>query len=257
MRIKERLRNKMVVRTFLMGQLCDPKLIEMIGMSGGWDAVWLDQEHAGLTMRQIEEASRAARAVGLDTFVRLAPTDYSAVMRPLEAGAGGVMAAQVHSPQQAEEIVSWAKFYPEGLRGINGLGVDARYGSLPLADYMSQANAQTFVSIQIENEKALEEVERIAAVKGVDLLCVGLADLSQSLDIPGQYDHPRLHAATERIARAAHDHGVDWAVLPHNPAHAETCVQLGCRMLVIGLDTRLVQKGIQTFLTDYHKYLGG
>src|SRR5205823_13853033 len=138
-----------------------------VGLQGGYDAVWLDQEHVGLGIEQIEEATRAARASGLDSFVRLAPTDYATVMRPLEAGAGGIMAAQVRSARQAEEIVRWAKFHPRGLRGINNSGIDGAYGTIPFADYLRQANAGTFVAIQIEHVDALEEVDAIAAVKDV------------------------------------------------------------------------------------------
>src|SRR5262249_57386856 len=107
-----------VVRVFALGQLCHPKLVEAIGLHGGFDAVWLDQEHAGLSTAQVEEAARAARGCGLDSFVRLAATDYATVMRCLEAGAGGVMAAMVRSARQVEEIVSWSKFHPRGLRGL-------------------------------------------------------------------------------------------------------------------------------------------
>jgi len=251
MRIKERLAKGQLVRTFLVGQLSHPKVIEMVGLSGGWDAVWIDQEHAGLTIAQIEEAARAARGVGLDSFVRLAPTDYATVMRVLEAGAGGVMAAQVRSARQAEEIVSWSKFHPRGVRGINGTGFDGQYGALPLADYIRKANAENFVSIQIEHVDALEAVEQIAAVKDVDVLCIGTADLSQSMGIPGQYEHPRVQQAIERIAQAARDHGIHWAILPFSPAHAAACRQMGCRMLVLGVDTRLVLRGIQSQLTEY------
>src|SRR5262245_63318151 len=129
-RLKERLAQGKIVRVFGLGQLCQPKIIEIVGLMGGWDAVWLDQEHAGLTVEQIEHAARAARGCGLDSFVRLAPTDYATVMRALEAGAGGVMAAQVRSARQAEEILQWAKFQPRGLRGINSSGADARYGTI-------------------------------------------------------------------------------------------------------------------------------
>ena len=251
MRIRERLAKKQLVRTFLLGQLCYPKLIEMIGLSGGWDVVWLDQEHAGLTIAQIEEATRAARSVGLESFVRLAPTDYATVMRALEAGAGGIMAAQVHSAQQAEQIVSWAKFHPRGERGIFGLGVDGQYGALPLSDYLRKANAETFVAIQIEDVDALAQVEEIACVKDLDLLCIGTADLSQSMGIPGQYDHPRLEQAIEQIARAARNNGIDWAVLPTSAAHAERCLEMGCRMPVIGIDIRLIQRGIYSILSEY------
>src|SRR5205823_14397535 len=94
-RLKELLAQGQLVRVFGIGQLCHPKLVEIIGLHGGYDAVWLDQEHAGLSLEQIEHSCRAARAAGIDSFVRLAPTDYATVMRPLEAGAGGIMAAQV------------------------------------------------------------------------------------------------------------------------------------------------------------------
>src|SRR5829696_8185157 len=131
-KLKELLRQGRLVRVFGLGQLCHPKIIEIIGLHGGYDAVWLDQEHVGLTVEQIEHAARAARSVGLDSFVRLTATDYATVMRPLEAGAGGVMAAQVRSARQAAEVVSWAKFHPLGQRGVNGTGVDGRYGTLPM-----------------------------------------------------------------------------------------------------------------------------
>src|SRR5437763_15451994 len=142
-RLKELLAQNKLVRVFGMGQLCHPKLVDIIGMHGGYDAVWLDQEHAGISIAQIEQACLAARAVGLDSFVRLAPTDYATVMRPLEAGAGGVMAAQVRDARQARDVVRWAKFHPIGLRGVNGTGVDGRYGTIPMAEYFEKANAET------------------------------------------------------------------------------------------------------------------
>src|SRR6266446_5946 len=184
LRLKERLRQGELVRVFCLGQMCDPKLLEMVSLHGGYDAVWLDQEHCALTLGQLEDATRAARATGMDTFVRLAPTDYATVMRPLEAGAGGIMAAQVRDARQTEEIVRWAKFHPRGIRGINNTGADGRYGMVPLGEYLREANANTFIAVQIENIEALEDVERIAAVKDIDVLFIGPADLSQSMGIP-------------------------------------------------------------------------
>src|SRR5437773_5339727 len=154
-RLKQSLAQGKLVRVFALGQLCSPKLVEMLGFQGCWDAVWLDQEHAGLTIAQIEEAARAARGAGLDSFVRLAPTDYATVMRPLEAGAGGVMAAQVRSARQTEEVVQWAKFHPRGLRGVNATGFDGRYGTLAMPEYLRRANAETLIAIQIEHVDAV------------------------------------------------------------------------------------------------------
>jgi 4-hydroxy-2-oxoheptanedioate aldolase len=250
-RLKQALAQGRLVKVFGMGQLCHPKIVEIIGLEGGFDAVWLDQEHAGLTIAQLEEAARAARAVGLDSFARLTATDYATVMRPLEAGVGGVMAAQVRSAAQAADVVRWAKFHPLGLRGVNGTGVDGRYGTLPLRDYLRRANDETFVAIQIEHADAVEEVEQIAALPGVDVLFIGPADLSQSMGIPAEWDNPRLTRAIERVARAAKAAGIHWAILPFNPTQARRCVELGCRMLSIGMDVWALQRGLRSWLAEY------
>jgi 4-hydroxy-2-oxoheptanedioate aldolase len=241
-------------RVFGLGQLCHPKLVEIVALRGGFDAVWFDQEHVGLTLPQIEEAARAARAAGIASFVRLAPTDYATVMRPLEAGAGGIMAAMIRSAAQAEEVLTWAKFHPRGLRGVNGTGVDGGYGSLGLRDYFDRANRETVVGLQIECAEAVEEVEKIAAIPDLDFLFVGPADLSQSLGVPGEWLHPKLVAAVERVARAARDHRVPWGILPLSPEHARQSVALGCRILSLGLDSWAFARGVASFQAEYAEF---
>jgi 2-dehydro-3-deoxyglucarate aldolase/4-hydroxy-2-oxoheptanedioate aldolase len=252
--LKTALRSGRVLRVFALGQLCHPKLVEVVAHNGGFDAVWLDQEHAGLTVPQIEEATRAARASGVATFVRLPATDYSAVMRVLEAGAGGLMASMVRALSQVENLVRWAKFHPRGERGVNGTGVDGRYGTLPLPEYFRRANEETVVGVQIEHADAVAAVEEIAAVRDVDFLFVGPADLSQSLGVPGEWDHPLLWQAIERVARASSESGVPWAILPVSPEHARKCVSLGCRMLSIGIDVWAFQRGLQQFQQAYAEF---
>lgn len=256
LRLKSLLAQDQVARVFCIGQLCSPKIVEMYGLMGGYHGLWLDHEHAGLSIAQIEEASRAARACGLDAFVRLAATDYASVMRCLEAGASGIMAAQVRSAAQAKDIVTWSRFHPHGLRGFNGTGVDGNYGTLPAKDYMQQANARTFVAIQIEHVDALNDVEAIAAIPGIDILFIGPADLSQSMGFPGEWDHPRLWQGIERVAKACKQRGIHWAILPRDEAYAQRCVDLGCRMLSIGIDVWAVAKGIRVTQREYGRFFG-
>jgi 2-keto-3-deoxy-L-rhamnonate aldolase RhmA len=252
--LKELLRQGKLARVFCLGQFCHPKFLELIGLQGGFDAVWLDQEHTGLTIEQIEQATRAARASRMETFVRLSPTDYATVMRPLEAGAGGIMAAQIRTAEQTEQVVRWAKFHPRGIRGINNTGVDGCYGLTGLGDYLRQANENTFIAIQIENEEALDNVEHIAAVKDVDVLFVGPADLSQSMGAPGDWEHPHHWQALERVARAARQQGIPWAILPPNPSYARRCVELGCRMLSLGIDVWVVARGLKQYRSEYQEF---
>lgn len=250
-RLKDALAQGKLVRVFCIGQLCSPKLVEIVGQHGGYDAVWLDHEHAELPMADIERACLAARAVGVDSFVRVAPTDYATVMRPLEAGAGGIMAAQVKCAAEAEQVVRWSKFHPRGNRGVNGTGVDGRYGTMPIAEYFKRSNDESLVAIQIEHVAAVDDVDNIAAVKDVDVLFIGPADLGQSLGLAGEWDHPRVWQAIERVAKAAARNGIHWAILPRSADYAKRCVDLGCRMLSIGIDVWAVQRGLKAFLAEY------
>lgn len=248
------LRSNRLVRVFGMGQLCHPKLLEIVAYSGGFDAVWLDQEHAGLTLPQIEEATRAARASGIDTFVRLPASDYATVMRVLEAGSSGVMASMIRRVEEVENLVRWARFHPAGQRGVNGSGVDGRYGQVPLAEYFRLANEQTVLGVQVEHQDAVEAIDRIVAVPEVDFYFIGPADLSQSMGIPGDWENPRLWQAIERVAKACGSVHRPWGVMVFHPLQARRCRDLGARILGIGMDVWACQRGVQWFKGEYEEF---
>jgi 2-dehydro-3-deoxyglucarate aldolase/4-hydroxy-2-oxoheptanedioate aldolase len=244
-RIKELLAAGRTVRMFGVGQLFTPKLVEVVGEVGGFDALWLDNEHGGLTMKDVELATLAAKAHGLDSFVRLAGTDYASVMRALEAGSGGVMISMVRSADDAEQAVRWAKFAPRGERGLNGSNRDGRFGLEPLAEYVARANAETFVGVQIETAGAIASVAEIAAVPDLDLLFVGPVDVSQVLGVPGQFEHPRCLETIEAIAQTCARAGKPWGIVALGPEYAERMASWGCRLFVYGFDMRVFHLGIR------------
>ena len=162
--LKQRLNAGEFVRICGVGRMPHHNLIHVIGMSGGFHGLWFDMEHVGLSSQELEIATMAAREHGLDTFCRVAPTDYATVTRCLEAGSSGVMAAQIFSAEQAEEFVRWSKFSPRGWRGLNTGGWDAKFTMIPAAEFTRKANEETFVAIQIETLPAVEQCEAIAAI---------------------------------------------------------------------------------------------
>ncbi|MHC5538980.1 HpcH/HpaI aldolase family protein [Singulisphaera rosea] len=250
-RIKQRLAAGELVRMFGVGQLLSPKFIEIIGEHGDFDALWLDAEHAGIGMREIEWATLAAKAYGLDNFVRLPATDYAAIMRPLEAGAGGVMVSMVRSAEEVEQAVRWAKFWPRGERGMNGGNRDGRFGLTSLSEYVVKANEESFVGIQIETASAIASIAEIAAVPDVDLLFVGPADISQVLGMPGDFENPRCLETIEGIARACADAGKPWGIVPRGPEYASRMRDWGCQMFVVGFDIHAVHAGIRATKQRY------
>jgi 4-hydroxy-2-oxoheptanedioate aldolase len=253
-RVKELLAEGRTVRLFGLGQLVSPKLAEIVGEHGGFDALWLDFEHGGITMPEIAAASLAARAYGMDSFVRLPATDYASVMRCLEAGSGGVMISMVRSAADAEQAVRWAKFAPRGERGLNGGNRDGRFGLEPLVDYVARANAETFVGVQIETLAAIEAADAIAAVPDVDLLFVGPVDISLALGLPGEFDHPRCLEAIRAIADACARAGKPWGIVPRGPDYAARMAEWGCRMFVLAFDHHVAHTGIRAIKERYPSF---
>jgi len=236
------------------GRILHHNLLQMIGIHGGFQAVWFDLEHMDHPTEKLEIGTLACRSQGMDTFVRLPPTDYAIVTRALEAGAGGVMAAQVRSAAQAEEVVRWAKFFPRGCRGLNTAGWDARFATMAAGPFTEKANRESFVAIQIETVEALAQADQIAGIDGVDLLFLGPADMSQSLGVTGQFMHPRCLEAIDRIAGACRKAGKPWGVVPINADYAAMCVDKGCRMLSVGADVRIINAGIESIKQSYSRF---
>jgi 2-dehydro-3-deoxyglucarate aldolase/4-hydroxy-2-oxoheptanedioate aldolase len=196
----------------------------------------------------------AARGYGLDHFVRLPATDYASVMRPLEAGAGGVMISMVNSAAEAEQAVRWAKFWPRGERGLNGGNRDGRYGLMPLAEYTSKMNAELFVGIQIETAGALAELAAIAAIPDVDLLFVGPSDLSQVLGVPGQFEHPKCLEAIENLAKTCAQANKTWGVFSRGPEYADRMRAWGCQLFVLAADIHVAHAGIRAAKERYASF---
>lgn len=253
-RTKEKLARGEVVRTVGIGRVLHHNVIHMIGFNGGFDCLWFDHEHVGFSMEKLEIACTAARSQNLDCFVRIAPTDYALVTKCLEAGAGGVMAAMVSSPQQAEEIVRWSKFAPRGSRGLNNGGFDGRFSLLPQAKFVQEANETSWLAIQIETLGALDSVDDIAAIDGVDLLFVGPSDLSQALGVTGDFMHPKCQAAIDKVAAACRKHDKPWGAVTPTPEHCEMMHSKGCRMLSMTNDARFMQAGLNAVKANFAKF---
>lgn len=242
------------VRVFSVSRMIHPVIFDVFGMAGGFDGLWLDQEHGGMTAEQIQIASASARANGLGLFVRMAPDGYARVTQNLESGADGVMAARIESAAEAERFVTWCKFAPRGDRGLNSSGFDARYTYTPLPQYVVDANRDNFVAIQIETLGALEEVDAVAAIDGVDLLFVGPADMSQALGHIGQVNHEKVWEAIDRVAAACSRHGKPWGTVPAGPDYAARCLEKGCRMLTLGNETLAMRRGVDALKEGYGEF---
>jgi len=242
--IIERLRSGQIVRTMHLLSLSSPKFLEVAATFGNFHGVWIDQEHSDLPHADMEMILMACRATGIDAFARVAPTDYATIMRPMEAGCSGVMIAQVRTLEEVERAVQWAKYPPQGVRGLFGRTYEAEYGKIDMATHVARANRERWVAIQIETAEAVEIVDEIAATEGVDWLFVGPADLALTLGVPGEPLHPKCVAALERVSAAVKKAGKSWGTLCPTPEHAHKCRELGCQLFSIYGDIECVREGL-------------
>lgn len=254
MALKEKLAAGQRVNVFCLSRLSHPNMIEIYALHGGFDGFWIDAEHAEFSTKDIEICAAYARSAHLDCFVRIPPHDYSLVTRCIESGAEGVMAAQIVSAAQAEEFVQWAKFAPRGRRGLNAGCFDGSFGTVPVAQFCEEANARSFVAIQIETRQALDECDAIAAIDGVDLLFVGPSDLSQALGVTGNFMHADCIAAIKQVAAACESHGKTFGAVTTSPEHARMLTEFGCKMLSPTNDVRTFNAGVKAVKDTFAEF---
>lgn len=248
-----RLRANELVKLYVTGNFASPRHVDFICRTGAFDALWFDLEHFDLPTQELAVLNLVARAFPVTTIARFKASDYQGVMRVLETGVGGIMAAMVNHAEEARQIVEWAKFNnpaPEpgeviGLRGWNGGNIDAAYATVPALEYIRHQNTQTMIICQIETPAALESAGAIAAVPGVDGLFFGPGDFSVALGLPGQIDHAAVREGMARVAAAAQAAGKWWGTIAVGPEMCARVHALGARLICPGGDVKVMQGGVR------------
>jgi 2-dehydro-3-deoxyglucarate aldolase/4-hydroxy-2-oxoheptanedioate aldolase len=242
-------RQRLLQGEVLLGQmvleLFSPGIGAMLAASG-MEFVIFDMEHGRCDITLLAEMVAACRGTGIFPIARVPDLAYAPLSRPLDIGARGVMVPRVETRQQAEDVVSALKYAPQGNRGVAmGLAHDLyRAGG---ADFFAQANQQTVVILLLETVTAFDNLEAIVSVPGVDVAWVGHYDLTVSMGIPAQFEHPRFLAAMEALVAACRRHHVAPGFLPATPELARHWLAKGFRMLSLGSDVGVFLNGVRNF----------
>ena len=223
----------------------------------GFDCVWLDMEHKAVDDAQIRECILACSAYDCDTVVRIRKRGYVDYFRPLEDGATGVMIPHCMSKSEAEYAVYNTKFYPVGRRGMDFTGLASDYMAAPVDDCVKNALENTFTMVQIEDIEALNCVEEIASVQGIDLLFVGPGDLKQSAKAHGVFSDTFMDETFERVNRAVNTAGNTWwGTVTGSSEAAKKLYDAGCRFINIRGDFGTVYSGLSALSGDTKKLIG-
>lgn len=241
----ERLRKGDVLLGQFVLELFTPGIGPMLSVCG-LDFAVFDMEHGRCDISLLAEMAASCRGSSIFPIARVPDVNFAPLSRALDVGARGVLVPRVETRQQAEDIVSQLKYAPMGRRGVaTGIAHDLyRPGG---AEFFAQANEETCVLVMVETEKAFENLDEILSVPGIDVAWVGHFDLTVSMGISMQFDHPRCMAAMDALLTACARFGVAPGFLPLTPEAAAHWISRGFRVLSLGCDTTVFLDAVRRF----------
>ena len=242
---RQRLQRGEVLLGQMVLELFTPGIGPMLDACG-LDFVVFDMEHGRCDLALLSEMIASCRGSNIVPMGRVPDVNFAPLSRALDIGARGVMVPRVETRQQAEDIVSQLKYAPQGKRGV-ALGVAHDLYRAGTADFFAQANEEIAIILLLETEKAFEDLDEIVSVPGVDVAWMGHYDLTVSMGIPAQFDHPRFLAAMDALIASCQKFGVAPGFLPPTPESAVHWIDKGFRAISLGSDIGVFLDGVRKF----------
>ena len=231
--------------------LADPAVTESLGAIS--DFVWIDLEHNPTNLESMLAHLIAARASRTMSIVRVPSRELGWIKRVLDSGAEGIILPQGQNYQEIAEFVSACRYPPLGTRGF-GPRRPTNYGRITGTEYLEMANRELFVVAQIETAGALRDVEKIVAIPGLDSIVLGPQDLSGSLGIMGQMDHPDLVRAMQRVISVSRGAGRYVGMgMGASPEFATRAANWGVQWIQIGNDIEYMNRFAQQLYDGVRK----
>jgi 2-dehydro-3-deoxyglucarate aldolase/4-hydroxy-2-oxoheptanedioate aldolase len=216
-----------------------------LAAEAGAEFAVFDMEHTGWSVESIRMLIATTRSTEMVPLVRIPATEYDFIARVLDMGAMGIMAPMVESAEQANTLARSAKYPPLGRRGAAfGVSHDD-YSGGDIVDKIKTANSETLLIAQIESVAGVQNVDEIASVEGIDVLWIGHFDLTNSLGIPGQFDHPDFKDALQKVLDACQRHNKVPGFMAGDIPGGKALLDQGFRMLAYGGDLWLYQTAVQ------------
>jgi 2-dehydro-3-deoxyglucarate aldolase/4-hydroxy-2-oxoheptanedioate aldolase len=219
--------------------------LPQIVKAAGAEFLLMDMEHSGADFDTIKTQAQLCRGIDLVPMARVPANQYTYIARALDCGMMGIMAPMVGSAEEAQFIVSCTRYPPKGRRGAAfGFAADDYLGG-PVTEKIRVADERNLVMCLIETAEGIANIDKIAAVPGVDVLWLGHFDLTNFLGIPAQFDHPKYIAAIDKLTAAARKHGKVLACMTADDKWSEEYWARGFRLFAVGVDSMLLQAGIR------------
>lgn len=215
----------------------------------GYDWLLFDTEHSPGDPLTVLSQLQAVAPYDVSAVVRPASNDAVLIKRFLDLGAQTLLVPYVQNAEEARAAVAAMRYPPDGIRGVSGLTRATRFGRV--AGYARKAADELCLLVQVETWEALAEIERIAAVDGVDGIFIGPADLAASLGHAGEPGHPEVVAAVEDAVRRILAAGKPVGILTPDKAFAKHCIALGTLFTAVAIDVGVLARGSEAIAAEF------
>jgi 2-keto-3-deoxy-L-rhamnonate aldolase RhmA len=248
------IRERVLNREFLCGTFLNlgSSLTAEIAGNAGFDWVMIDLEHGVGDRSELLLELQALESTPAVPLVRVPWNDPVAVKRVLDLGASGIMVPYVQTADEARSAVAAMRYPPQGIRGVAMMNRACGFGP-GFEEYFRKANSSLLTILQIETPTAVDNSEAIAAVDGADALFIGPADLSVSMGVPGQWDHPKMRAAREKVLNACQKNRKAAATIVSGEDQIGPRLAEGFTFLAHGSDSATVLKGMQSTAAAFRR----
>jgi 4-hydroxy-2-oxoheptanedioate aldolase len=222
--------------------------VEVIA-GAGFDWILLDMEHSPNELENVLAQLQAVAPYPTHAVVRVPWNDMVAVKRVLDIGAQSLLVPYVSAPAEAKSAVSYTRYPPAGLRGVAGTTRASRFGRVK--EYARRAHEEICLLVQAETKQALDNLEAICAVDGVDGVFIGPADLHASLGYPGETAHPKVKPLIDEAIRRIRKCGKAPGILTPNEADARHWLECGAQFVAVGSDLGLLARGAEALAAKF------
>ncbi len=225
--------------------LSSPTVLNVIG-AAGLDFVIIDMEHGPTTFQTAENQIFAAEAGGCTPIIRLGEGHAPHVLHALEIGAQCVMISNISTAEQANRIVRSCRYHPEGNRGLSPFTRGHGYSDVELPKKLARANAEMFVGVLVEGEEGIRNIPEIAKVVGLDMIYLGVYDLSQACGVPGDLTHPKVLSIMHDYVALIEEHGLVAGSVARDKEYMELLRDAGFRFVSYRADCAILRDGYST-----------
>lgn len=246
----EKIRNREEITGTMLSEVSVPNVVRIL-KAAGFEFIIVDCEHGYFDYSQIAALISVGTGFDIPVVVRIPAIAREFITKILDMGAAGLLAPMVNGEEEAKDLVSFAKYTPMGKRGISTQRAHTGYNPPSLKEYMKLANDNTILMVQIETGQGLQNLEKIAAVEGIDAIMAGPNDLAADMGIPGETESEEIIEAVGKISLQAEKNGKSSGIITSNLRLIRACRSRGANVFSCNSEVGMLMEGARETIKKY------